>query len=120
MTRTSNLSKVDNSSKNNILIYVGIALAIVWPVIIGATNLQVNLPCAISPNSCTDGRSIAQIILFLPFIIGGFALSAGILSKIKMNQGLKSFLTFVSAIVMYIISYWTLIFVTIAVNGLGS
>lgn len=119
MTKTSNLSEIKKTSTNNILIYVGIALAIVWPVIIGATNLQVSLPCAISPNSCTDGKSIAQIILFLPFIIGGFSLSTGILSKIKMNQGLKSFLTLISAVVMYGVSYWTLILVTIAIYGFG-
>jgi hypothetical protein len=119
MTKTTNLSKIKKNFKDNTLTYIGIVLAIAWPVFIGVVNLQVSLPCVVSPNNCTDGMSLAQAILYTPIIVGGIAFSAGVFSKVKINQELKSILILVSVIAMFIISFLLLIFATVAVHGFG-
>jgi hypothetical protein len=101
-----------------ILILAGVLLIFGWTLLLGATTWITDLPCVISPTSCTEGESLANALLYGPIIAGAIMLPAGLMYDLKIRREAKFFIVMVMAGALLFITLRLLAYVSISVHGL--
>lgn len=101
-----------------ILIITGTFLTFGWTLLLAATTWLTDLPCVISPTSCSQGASLAQVILFGPAVAGAIMLPIGLLYNLRMRREVKLLITLATAGALLFIAFWLLVLAGISIHGL--
>jgi hypothetical protein len=100
------------------LIITGAVLTFGWALVLAVTTWLTDLPCVISPNNCTDGASLANLILYSPLVAGAIMLPIGFIYKNKQSREIKFTITLIGACALLFIAFWLIVFVGISIHGL--
>ncbi len=118
MANTKKSLKQPKKQLKLITILSGVLLTLGWTLLLATTTWLVDLPCIISPMSCSQGVPLANLILFSPAIIGAIALPTGILYDFKSRREVKVALVIAIAGALLFVCFWLLVYVGIAIHGL--
>ncbi len=117
MVKTKKISQTSKQLKF-ILILSGVLLTLGWTLLLAVTTWLVDLPCTISPMSCSQGAPLANLILFSPAIVGAIVLPTGLLYDLKLSREVKVALVVAIAGALLFVCFWLLVYVGIAIHGL--
>lgn len=117
MTNTHKALKQPKQQKL-ILTLAGALMSFGWALLLGATTWLTDLPCVISPTSCTDGASLANALLYGPIIVGAIMLAAGLIYDLKARREAKFAIVLVMAGALLFITLRLLVYVNISIYGL--
>lgn len=119
MPNKSELNSTRISHVKIALIIGGLIVTVGWVLTAASLNLAAVLPCNISPNACYEGRSVADMILLLPILIGNTLLTFGIVSSIRLRSMLiKLFIGVGIMIVVTWMAWYSMILAHILFHGL--
>ena len=117
MTVKSKQAKSVNGLKAP-LILTGLGLTFGWALIAAMIDMPVALSCAINPNACDQGVTLAQLIIFTPIVIGSIAMPIGVVLYERWSMIAKIVFVAIVGATLCFISFWIIVFMIIAFHGL--
>lgn len=101
------------------LILLGLILTFGWAIIFASFDQLVNLSDTLRAHVGDQSTYLADIIIRVPLIIGSLLIPLGIVYDKKIDITYKLLIILTSAVILYYLTFYFLIFLGILIHGLG-